>query len=202
MAVADASRICTRAASGAEFGTTAHRCRGTTSRGRTAARTVHTTLAYLCFYVYYRSACACYYILLFVGGFCLHCGKVVSQVLPAIKTRATTVATAAPRPLCVSHNPYIYKFARIHCTVYSCRHRCSLCCHCRRRRCCCCDGCFRRLRQRRRDALDVEKFWYSRGGRASRCVRARHLHVHPMIKCEYRNFSRFYTANSDRYRVC
>lgn len=92
-----------------------HRCRGT-SRGRTAARTVHTTLAYLCFYVYYRSVCACYYILLFGGGFCLHCGKVVSQVLPAIKTRSTTVATAAPRLLYVSHNPYIYTHPNtLHC---------------------------------------------------------------------------------------
>jgi len=49
--------------------------------------------------MYNISVCACYYIPLFGSGFCLHCGKVVSQVLPAIKTRAVTAAENFVRSL-------------------------------------------------------------------------------------------------------
>jgi len=111
-----------------------HPRRRGTSRGRTTAWTVHTThtprwRTYI--YMYNISVCACYYIPLFGSGFCLHCGKVVSQVLPAIKTRAATVATAAAtfvrslvlRGICASlithTHTYIHEVAtRIHdCSV-------------------------------------------------------------------------------------
>jgi len=109
-----------RTTSGTEFETATTRAAEERPKGgrRPEQRTLLTPLwrTYI-FYMYNISVCACYYIPLFGSGFCLHCGKVVSQVLPAIKTRAATVATATSTfvlslvlcDLCASLILYIYK---------------------------------------------------------------------------------------------